>query len=226
MTGVSEKRLLQAKNTDYAAVYLHPNDHASYYPGANEMHLKLIFRRSDGVVLGAQGVGCQGVERRIDVISFAIQKGSTVFDLEEAELCYAPQFGMAKDPVNLAGMVAANVVRGDVRLATWNDLQDCGAFLLDVREQEEFRRGAIGAAINIPLHQLRQRVSELPKDRPIWVNCARGQRSYYAVRILQQHGFDASNLSGGYSTWEVWYPEGLPSGEVAQAEQTSRDRAA
>jgi len=226
MTGVSEKRLLQAKNTDYAAVYLHPNDHASYYPGANEMHLKLIFRRSDGVVLGAQGVGCQGVERRIDVISFAIQKGSTVFDLEEAELCYAPQFGMAKDPVNLAGMVAANVVRGDVSLAKWNDLPDCGAFLLDVREQEEFTRGAIGAAINIPLHQLRQRLSELPKDRPIWVNCARGQRSYYAVRILQQHGFDASNLSGGYKSWEVWYPEGLPSDEATQAEQTSQDRAA
>ena len=226
MTGVSEKRLLQAKNTDYAAVYLHPNDHASYFPGATEMHLKLIFRRSDGVVLGAQGVGCQGVERRIDVISFAIQKGSTVFDLEEAELCYAPQFGMAKDPVNLAGMVAANVVRGDVSLAKWHELPDCGAFLLDVREEEEFNRGAIGAAVNIPLHQLRQRLSELPKDRPIWVNCARGQRSYYAVRILQQHGFDACNLSGGYSTWEVWYPEGLPSGEVAQAGQTSRDRAA
>ena len=226
MTGVSEKRLLQAKDADYAAVYLHPNDHASYYPGAHQMHLKLIFRRSDGLVLGAQAVGERGVERRIDVISFAIQKGSTVFDLEEAELCYAPQFGMAKDPVNLAGMVAANVVRGDVRLAKWGELADCGAFLVDVREEEEFRRGSIDDAINIPLHQLRQRLSELPKDRPIWVNCARGQRSYYAVRILRQHGFDASNLSGGYNTWEVWYPEGLPSGEVAQAEQTSRDRAA
>ena len=226
MTGVSEKRLLQAKDADYAAVYLHPNDHASYYPGASEMHLKLIFRRSDGLVLGAQAVGEKGVERRIDVISFAIQKGSTVFDLEEAELCYAPQFGMAKDPVNLAGMVAANVVRGDVGLGKWNELPACGAFLLDVREEEEFRRGAIGAAVNIPLHQLRQRLRELPKDRPIWVNCARGQRSYYAVRILRQHGFDAYNLSGGYSTWEVCYPEGLPSGGVAQAEQNSRDRAA
>ncbi|SPE28108.1 FAD-dependent pyridine nucleotide-disulphide oxidoreductase [Acidobacteriia bacterium SbA2] len=226
MTGVSEKRLLQGKDAGYAAVYLHPNDHASYYPGASEMHLKLILRRSDGRVLGAQAVGGQGVERRIDVISFAIQKGSTVFDLEEAELCYAPQFGMAKDPVNLAGMVAANVVRGDVRLAKWGELADCGAFLVDVREEEEFRRGSIDDAINIPLDQLRQRLSEIPNDRPIWVNCARGQRSYYAVRILQQYGFDASNLSGGYNTWEVWYPEGLPSGVVAQAEQTSRDRAA
>lgn len=226
MTGVSEKRLLQLGDADYAAVYLHPNDHASYYPGAHEMHLKLIFHRSDGRVLGAQAVGESGVERRIDVISFAIQKGSTVFDLEQAELCYAPQFGMAKDPVNLAGMVAANVVRGDVSLANWNDLPECGAFLLDVREEDEFRRGAIDGAINIPLHQLRRRLSELPKDRRIWVNCARGQRSYYAVRILQQHGFDASNLSGGYATWEVRYPEGLPSSKVTQAEQASRDRAA
>ena len=226
MTGVSEKRLQQAEDADYEAVYLHPTDHAGYYPGASEMHLKLIFRRSDGLVLGAQAVGEKGVERRIDVISFAIQKGATVFDLEEAELCYAPQFGMAKDPVNLAGMVAANVVRGDVNLAKWSELPDCDAFLLDVREEEEFRRGAIGAAVNIPLHQLRQRLSELPKNRPIWVNCARGQRSYYAVRILDQHGFDASNLSGGYNSWEAWYPVGLPSGEATQAEQTSQDRAA
>jgi rhodanese-related sulfurtransferase len=105
------------------------------------MHLKLIFRRSDGLVLGAQAVGERGVERRIDVISFAMQKGSTVFDLEEAELCYAPQFGMAKDPVNLAGMVSANVLRGDVSLAKWSELPNCGAFLLDVREEEEFKRG-------------------------------------------------------------------------------------
>ena len=226
MTGVSEKRLRQAKDADYEAVYLHPNDHASYYPGASEMHLKLIFRRSDGLVLGAQAVGEKGVERRIDVISFAIQKGATVFDLEEAELCYAPQFGMAKDPVNLAGMVAANVVRGDVNLAKWSELTDSDAFLLDVREEAEFRRGAIGAAVNVPLPQLRQRLSELPKHRPIRVHCARGQRSYYAVRILEQNGFDASNLSGGYSTWEAWYPAGLPSGEVAPAEPAFRDRAA
>ena len=218
MTGVSEKRLLQAKNVDYEAIYLHPPDHASYYPGAKIMHLKLLFRRSDGLVLGAQAVGEQGVERRINVISFAIQKGSTVFDLEEAELCYAPQYGAAKDAVNLAGMVAANVLRGDVRLAKWNELPDCGAFLLDVREEEEFRRGSIDGAVNIPLDQLRQRLVEIPRDRPIWVNCARGHRSYYAVRILQQHGFDARNLSGGYNTWEARYPDGMPSVDVPHAE--------
>jgi rhodanese-related sulfurtransferase len=227
MTGVSEKRLLQVKNTDYEAVYVPPTDHVSYYPGAKVMHLKMIFRRSDGLVLGAQAVGEQGVERRIDVISFAIQKGATVFDLEEAELCYAPQFGMAKDPVNLAGMVAANVLRGDVSLAKWSDLPRCDALLVDVREEEEFKRGSIDGAINIPLDQLRQRLGEISGDRPIWVNCARGHRSYYAVRILQQHGFHASNLSGGYNTWEVWYPEGLPSDEAAQmGEPPSQDRAA
>lgn len=226
-TGVSEKRLLQAKNTNYESVYLHPTDHASYYPGAKAMHLKLIFRRSDGLVLGAQAVGEQGVERRVDVISFAIQKGATVFDLEEAELCYAPQFGTAKDPVNLAGMVAANVVRGDVSLAEWSHLPNCGAFLLDVREKEEFKRGSIDGATNIPLDQLRQRLCELPRNRPIWVNCARGQRSYYAVRILQQYGFATHNLSGGYNTWEAWYPDGLPAVEVARAEEhSSQSRAA
>jgi NADPH-dependent 2,4-dienoyl-CoA reductase/sulfur reductase-like enzyme len=132
-TGVSEKRLPQARNTNYEVVYLHPVQHASYYPDAKAIHVKLVFRRSDGLVLGAQAVGEQGVERRIDVISFAIQKGCTVFDLEEAEMCYAPQFGAAKDPVNLAGMVAANVLRGDVSLAKWSDLPDGGGFLVDVR---------------------------------------------------------------------------------------------
>ena len=165
------------------------------------------------------------MERRIDVISFAIQKGATVFDLEEAELCYAPQFGAAKDPVNLAGMVAANVLRGDASLAKWSDLPNCGAFLVDVREEEEFKRGSIDRAINIPLDQLRQRLCDLPRDHPIWVNCARGHRSYYAVRVLQQYGFNAYNLSGGYNTWEVWYPEGFPSGAQAE-EHPSQGRAA
>ncbi len=196
------------------------------------MHLKLIFRRSDGLVLGAQGVGEAGVERRIDVISMAIQKGSTVFDLEEAELCYAPQFGAAKDPVNLAGMVAANVVRGDVGLAKWGNLPHADAFLLDVREPGEFKSGSIAGATNIPLGQLRQRLGDLPRNRPIWVNCRVGQRSYIAVRILQQNGFDVHNLSGGYNTWEVWYPKGLPSEKevAAQLDATelhpTQDRAA
>ena len=219
ITGVSEKRLSQANDSDYEVVYLHPLDHAGYYPGAKTMHLKLIFRRSDGLVLGAQGVGEAGVERRIDVISMAIQKGSTVFDLEEAELCYAPQFGAAKDAVNLAGMVAANVVRGDVSLAKWGNLPHPDAFLLDVREPGEFKGGSITGATNIPLSQLRGRLGDLPRNRPIWVNCRVGQRSYIAVRILQQNGFDVHNLSGGYSTWEVWYPKGLPSVKGAATQE-------
>jgi len=232
ITGVSEKRLSQANDSDYEVVYLHPLDHAGYYPGAKTMHLKLIFRRSDGLVLGAQGVGEAGVERRIDVISMAIQKGSTVFDLEEAELCYAPQFGAAKDAVNLAGMVAANVVRGDVSLAKWGNLPHPDAFLLDVREPGEFKGGSITGATNIPLSQLRGRLGDLPRNRPIWVNCRVGQRSYIAVRILQQNGFDVHNLSGGYSTWEVWYPKGLPSvkggatQEGVTGVQPTEDRAA
>lgn len=207
-TGISEKRLILAGSSDYAAVYLHPGHHAGYYPGAKPIHLKLIFRSTDGLILGAQAVGEEGVERRIDVISMAIQKGGSVFDLEEAELCYAPQFGAAKDPVNVAGMIAANVLRGDAKLASWKDLPSTDAYLLDVREPAEFKLGAIDGAVNLPLGELRRRFEELPRDREIWVNCGVGQRAYYAVRFLQQAGFDARNLSGGYQTWQAWYPAG------------------
>jgi rhodanese-related sulfurtransferase len=169
--------------------------------------MKLVFRRSDGLVLGAQAVGEEGVERRIDVISTAIQMGATVFDLEEAELCYAPQYGAAKDPVNLAGMIAANVVRGDVDLAPWHELHAAGELLLDVREPAEFQAGCFDGAVNIPLGQLRDRMEELPRDREIWVNCGVGQRAYYACRLLGQHGFRVSNLSGGFNTYRAWYPE-------------------
>jgi NADPH-dependent 2,4-dienoyl-CoA reductase/sulfur reductase-like enzyme/rhodanese-related sulfurtransferase len=206
-TGISEKRLILAGRNDYEVVYLHPGHHAGYYPGARPIHLKLIFRVPDGLILGAQAAGEKGVERRIDVISMAIQKRGTVFDLEEAELCYAPQFGAAKDPVNVAGMIAANVLRGDAKVARWKDLHSTQAVLLDVREPAEFGKGAIdGRAINLPLGQLRQRYQELPRDREIWVSCGVGQRAYYAVRFLQQAGLDVRNLSGGYQTWQAWYP--------------------
>jgi NADPH-dependent 2,4-dienoyl-CoA reductase/sulfur reductase-like enzyme/rhodanese-related sulfurtransferase len=203
LTGDSEKSLRRAGCTDFECVYVHPGHHVGYYPGAKPIHLKLIFRASDGRILGAQAVGEEGVERRIDVISMAIQKQCTVFDLEEAELCYAPQYGAAKDPVNMAGMVAANVVRGDVALARWSGLESSGALVVDVREPAEFGRGHIPRAINIPLGQLRGRLGELPRDREIWVNCGVGQRSYYALRLLRQHGFEVRNLSGGYETYGV-----------------------
>ncbi len=176
---------------------------------AHAIHLKLLFRKSDGLVLGAQAAGEQGVARRIDVIAQAIQMKATVFDLEEAELCYAPQYGGAKDPVNFAGMVASNVARGDMELASWNDLGATSAFILDVREPHEFRAGSIEGAVNIPLGELRARIGELPRSREIWVTCQVGQRAYYACRILEQHGFRARNLSGGYNTYRVLYPDGV-----------------
>jgi NADPH-dependent 2,4-dienoyl-CoA reductase/sulfur reductase-like enzyme/rhodanese-related sulfurtransferase len=209
LTGATEKALHHAEMKDYQSIYLHPNQHVGYYPGAQAIHLKLLFRKSDGLVLGAQGVGEEGVERRIDVIANAIQMKATVFDLEEAELCYAPQYGAAKDPVNLAGMIAANVLRGDADLAPWNDLDSTLAFLLDVREPHEFNAGSIPASVNIPLGQLRSRLRELPQSEEIWVTCGVGQRAYYACRILAQHGFRARNLSGGYSTFRVLHPRGI-----------------
>ena len=210
LTGATEKALRRAGIEDYQAVYLHPGHHVGYYPGAQPIHMKLLFRRSDGLVLGAQAVGEKGVERRIDVIAQAIQLRATVFDLEESELCYAPQFGGAKDPVNFAGMIAANVVRGDVQLANWRNLGSEVAIILDVREPQEFKAGGIEGAINIPLGQLRARMKELPVTQEIWVTCGVGQRAYYACRILTQHGYKARNLSGGFSTYRVMYPEDRP----------------
>jgi NADPH-dependent 2,4-dienoyl-CoA reductase/sulfur reductase-like enzyme/rhodanese-related sulfurtransferase len=207
LTGATEKTLRRVGMEDFKAIYLHPNHHAGYYPGAKPIHLKLLFRASDGLLLGAQAVGEEGVERRIDVIAMAIQMGATVFDLEEAELCYAPQYGSAKDPVNLAGMVASNVMRGDIDLASWPELETTEAFLLDVREVEEFRGGCVDGAVNIPLGKLRTRLNELPRDREIWVYCRAGHRSYYACRFLAQNGFRVRNLSGGYRTYRACWPE-------------------
>jgi NADPH-dependent 2,4-dienoyl-CoA reductase/sulfur reductase-like enzyme/rhodanese-related sulfurtransferase len=206
LTGATEKSLHRAGMVDFESIYLHPGHHVGYYPGAQAIHLKLLFRKSDGMVLGAQAVGEEGVARRIDVIATAIQMKATVFDLEEVELCYAPQYGAAKDPVNMAGMIAANVVRGDAEIAPWNELDSTKAFLLDVRQPSEFDAGSIPGSINIPLGLLRSRLSELPTEREIWINCGVGQRAYYACRILFQHGLQARNLSGGYSTYRVLRP--------------------
>lgn len=198
-TGASEKALRKAGITDFERVYLHPGHHVGYYPGAKAIHLKLLYRRSDGRVLGAQAVGQEGTEKRIDVLATAIQLGATVHDLAEVELCYAPQFGAAKDPVNLAGFIAENMLNGDLPMDDWSTLGQ--SFLLDVRDANEVAAGSAPGAVNIPLHELRVRHSELPKDQPIQVMCAVGQRAYYAVRLLRQHGYDARHLSGGYRTW-------------------------
>lgn len=205
-TGATEKALRNAGITDFQAVYLHPGDHAGYYPGAKPIHMKLLFRTRDGLVLGAQAAGESGVERRIDVLAAAIHMQATVYDLEAMPLCYAPQYGAAKDPVNLAGMIAANVLRGDVDLAPWDQLEATDACLIDVREPYEFLTDSIDGAVNLPLDQLRAKLPELPRDREIWVTCEMGQRAYYACRILSQRGFRARNLSGGYDTCQALNP--------------------
>lgn len=199
MTGLSEKQLRQ-EGTRFQRIYIHPSDHAGYYPGAKGMTLKLLFDPQDGRVLGAQGVGESGVDKRIDVLAMAIQAGMTVFDLEEAELCYAPQYGHAKDPVNMAGFVAAGVIRGDQPIMHFDSLSDA-TYILDVRSPEEFAAGHVAAATNIPIETLRERTDELPRDRKIVSYCQVGQRGYLATRVLRQAGFEAFNLSGGYQLW-------------------------
>jgi NADPH-dependent 2,4-dienoyl-CoA reductase/sulfur reductase-like enzyme/rhodanese-related sulfurtransferase len=208
-TGASEKGLRRAGITSFQKIYLHPGHHAGYYPGAQAIHLKLLFGVPDGRILGAQAVGLEGVEKRIDVIATAIQFKSTVHDLAEVELCYAPQFGAAKDPVNLAGMLAQNALNGDMPVADWFELGRTDALLVDVREPEEFAAGHIQNAVNLPLSELRSRYAELPKSRDLWLCCAVGQRAYYATRFLTQHGYRCRNLSGGYTTYQALKAAGL-----------------
>ena len=196
-TGVSEKTLKRRGDTDYEKIYLFPNSHAGYYPGAKMIGMKVIFRKSDGKLLGAQALGEDGpaVDKRISALAAYLQMGATIYDLEEAELCYSPQFGSAKDPVNFAGMIAGNILRGDMPVCHWDSVD--GAFLLDVREPIELALESLPGSVNIPLPQLRSRLGELPKDREIKVICRSAQRAHYATRILLQNGFNASNLSGG-----------------------------
>lgn len=196
-TGISEKTLKKLGDTDYEKIYLFPNSHAGYYPGAKMLGLKVIFRKSNGKVLGAQSLGQDGsaVDKRISALAMAIQMGSTIYDLEESELCYAPQFGSAKDAVNFAGMIAANILRGDMVISHWDSLD--GAFILDVRQPEELVIESVPGAVNIPLPQLRSRLDELPREREIHILCRSAQRAYYATRILQQNGFKTMNISGG-----------------------------
>jgi NADPH-dependent 2,4-dienoyl-CoA reductase/sulfur reductase-like enzyme/rhodanese-related sulfurtransferase len=193
-TGLSEKQLIAMGDTDYEKIYLYPNSHAGYYPGPKLLPIKCIFRKSNGLVLGAQVLGEDGVTKRIDSFAMAIQMGCTVYDLEESELCYAPPFGTGKDPVNFAGMIAANILRGDMPVCHWHDTDN--GFLLDVRNPPEVQAEAVPGAINIPLPQLRSRLGELPKDKTLMVFCRSAQRSYYATRILLQNGFNVKNISG------------------------------
>ncbi len=209
MTGASEKSLEHAGRA-YRKVYIHSNNHAGYFPGAEVMALKVLFDPIDGKILGAQAVGGDGVDKRIDVLSMAIQAGMTVFDLEESELAYAPQYGSAKDPINMAGFVASGLIRGEHPQTEVERILDPtpgrGPFLLDVRTPEEFEQGHIPEAVNIPVDELRHRLSEIPQDCEVIAYCQVGQRGQLATRILLQTGFRASNLGGGYKTYRLFMP--------------------
>lgn len=203
-TGASAKSLHRA-GIPFETVHLHPGSHAGYFPGAEPVALKLLFAPETGKILGAQAVGRDGVDKRIDVIATALQGGMTVHDLAGMELAYAPPFGSAKDPVNLAGMTAQNLLADDVRQIQWDEVASLPeeTVLLDVRSQAEHDAGFIPGAIHIPVNSLRGRLSELPRGRTIVAYCQSGLRSYIAARMLMQHGFDVRNLSGAYRTWRM-----------------------
>jgi NADPH-dependent 2,4-dienoyl-CoA reductase/sulfur reductase-like enzyme/rhodanese-related sulfurtransferase len=209
MTGASEKVLRRASRP-YRKVYVHPTHHAGYYPGAEVMTLKLLFDPETGRVLGAQAVGGAGVDKRIDVLAIAIQAGMTVFDLEEVELAYSPQYGSAKDPINMVGFVASGLLRGDHPQLDVEDVLDAPEgrrpYLLDVRTPEEFAGSHIPEAMNIPVDELRQRLGEVPRDREVAAYCQVGQRGYLATRILLQAGLRAANIGGGYKTYRLHRP--------------------
>lgn len=203
--GVAEK-LLKKNNIPCMSTITHGSSHAGYYPGAQPLTIKTIFT-PDGTLLGAQVVGYDGVDKRIDMIADYIRRKAKVTELGEIEHAYAPPFSSAKDPVNIAGMVAENVLAGLSRHLQWHEVkafQDKGGFVLDVRTPEEFSLGAIHGAANIPLDALRQRLAEIPRDREVLIYCGVGLRGYLAERILRQNGWTAVyNLSGGYKTWEI-----------------------
>lgn len=205
MTGASEKAL-RAAGRPYEKVYLHPNQHAGYFPGADPLQMKLLFDPMGGRILGAQAAGREGVDKRIDVLATAIHAGLGVHDLEELELAYAPPFGSAKDAVNFAGFIAANVLEQRMGIFHMEEAAapGPGQLLLDVRTPKEFADGAIPGALNIPVDSLRERLGELLKDKELLVYCRVGLRGYLAARILSQAGYRARNLSGGWLTWEAW----------------------
>jgi NADPH-dependent 2,4-dienoyl-CoA reductase/sulfur reductase-like enzyme/rhodanese-related sulfurtransferase len=210
-TGRPEKAL-RATGIAHHAVHLHPGHHAGYYPGARPLHLKLVFA-PDGTILGAQATGSEGIDKRIDVIATAIRAGMTVHDLADLELAYAPPFGSAKDPVNMAGFIASNMLAGDLAVWHGDDLDAVGrpdgdAVLVDVRSRSEFESGHLPDAIHIPHTQLRDRLAEVPTGVPLLVYCASGFRSYLALRVLRHHGWkDVASLSGGLSTLQLERPD-------------------
>jgi CoA-disulfide reductase len=207
-TGINEKTAKRL-NLDYDKIFLWLPGHAGYYPGTKPMSMKVIFEKENGKILGAQIVGFDGVDKRCDVLAVAIRAGMTAYDLTRLELCYAPPYSSAKDPVNMAGYAIENVLTGKVKNFHWHDVdglpRDGSITLLDVRNPPEVARGRIDEFINIPLDSLRERIYELDNSKPVYVHCHSGMRSYVAARILVQNGFDVYNLSGGYRLYNAVY---------------------
>ena len=204
-TGLNEKSA-QAAGIDYDKTYTYSASHATYYPGAAQMSIKALWDKKTLKIIGAQIVGFDGVDKRMDVLATAIRFGAKITDLTTLELCYAPPFGSAKDPVNMLGFVAENIVSGKLKQFFWHDVEnlprDGSVFLLDTRTPFEVMQGKIDGFVNIPLDSLRQRINEIPKDRPIYVHCHSGLRSYLACRILTGNGYDCYNLAGGWRLYE------------------------
>ena len=208
-TGLSE-RAVQALGYKHAVVHTTGKDHASYYPGATEIVLKLIFSPTDGKIFGAQAVGKKGIDKRIDVLATAIKAGLTIFDLPELELTYAPPFGSAKDPVNMIGYAAMNIAEGISQNIQWHQLEEelaAGKILLDVRNPAELQSGQFMDFLHIPLDQLRDRIDELDPAKEYIVSCHSGLRSYIAERLLKEMGFTVKNLDGAYSLYKMALPE-------------------
>lgn len=207
-TGINEKTAKELK-LDYDKVYTYSANHAGYYPGAVNMSIKVIFDKKDGKILGAQIVGYDGVDKRMDVLATAIRAKMTGYDLTELELCYAPPYGSAKDPVNMAGFVIENILTNKVKQYNWDDVaslpRDGSVTLLDTRSELEYANGHIYGYINIPLDSLRSRLHELDLNKPVYVTCQVGLRGYVAARILSQNGFDTYNLNGGYRLYNTIY---------------------
>ncbi|HPV15594.1 MAG TPA: FAD-dependent oxidoreductase [Candidatus Cloacimonadota bacterium] len=205
-TGANEKTLRKL-GIPYEASIIHPASHADYYPGASPLSLKIIFDPQNGKLLGAQAVGYDGVEKRIDVIASIISRGGDIWDMQAFEQAYAPPFSSAKDPVNMAALVAENIINGLVKVIHWHQIPDLDlneTMIIDARTPEEYQLGHIPGSVNIPLQQIRKRLDEIPKDKKIVVNCKTGGRSYMTARILMQNGFKAVyNLSGGYTTYKA-----------------------
>ena len=206
VTGNNE-RILKRNNVDYEKSFTHSASHAGYYPGAIPMSIKLLFSKKDGKILGAQIVGYEGVDKRMDVLSTAMRAGMTVYDLEKLELSYAPPYSSAKDPVNLAGYTASNILKKDCAIFHWDVVENIDlnkSVLIDVRDPAEFDLGTIKGAVNIPVDKIRDRLSEIPMDKDIFIFCQVGLRGYIAARILMQKGYsNVKNLSGGYKTYQV-----------------------